>query len=173
MNDKPVMKMAQNMPTRLKWIVATLSPLLIIFCVLSFGDSQWGRHFYMWQTYVYPQEIPERAGSSETWLTWHANGALKSINSSASENSISYYDNGNYSFVSIRWDNRKMDVKHLHSGDLWLIRYHYLASSKPKLRSVSIFSKSLPKDLRSKFTKEIEEFKTELAKFEKVHGIAR
>jgi hypothetical protein len=44
------------MPTPLKWIIGILTPIVLILCLLCFGNPQWGKWVYMWQAYVLPQE---------------------------------------------------------------------------------------------------------------------
>jgi hypothetical protein len=43
----------------LKWLIVILSPVILILCLLSFGNPQWGKCIYMWQAYVWPREGTE------------------------------------------------------------------------------------------------------------------
>ena len=40
------------MPRPIKWILGFTLPIVVILCLLSFGNPQWGKWVYMWQTYV-------------------------------------------------------------------------------------------------------------------------
>jgi len=75
------------MPTPLKYIVGFLVPVVIMLGLLSFGNCQWGKFFYMWQTYIlkngnpdYPRYDPNPRFMPDNftgiWRDWDESGQL-------------------------------------------------------------------------------------------------
>jgi hypothetical protein len=65
-----------------KWILVVLSPIVLVLCLLSFGNSQWGKYFYMWQAYVFPapdiEVHPNKVAEDYNglWRCWDQAGEL-------------------------------------------------------------------------------------------------
>ena len=73
------------MATQGKWILVIFLAMVALFCFLSYGNPQFSKYVYLWQTYIlqenvtYQGENPVLDRSHDftgTWREWYASGAL-------------------------------------------------------------------------------------------------
>jgi antitoxin component YwqK of YwqJK toxin-antitoxin module len=67
------------MPAPLKWTIGIITPIILILCLLSFGNPQW-KYCFMWQAYVWPKHDGGRIFPPESysgvWREWYSSGDL-------------------------------------------------------------------------------------------------
>jgi len=63
------------------WLTILIPSAVVLGCLslLSFGNPQWNKYFYMWQCYIYPNHEDSSWETSEytgIWKSWTDKGEL-------------------------------------------------------------------------------------------------
>jgi hypothetical protein len=153
-----------------KWILIIVTPLVIALCVLCFGNSQWSKHVYLWQCFVYPgyedKEVPLPVNYTGIWKAWWEDGTLHFVQT---------YENGTGIFKRIYFRDSKV---HWNISDTLAI--HELFDSSGKLKQINLnmlirFERTIQVygdtgtsnvDKRSEYEELLEKYKAEKAKFD-------
>jgi len=161
------------MPQPLKYILWVVVPLVLVFCVLNFGNPQW-KWCYILQSHTPWNSLPPGylnppKGFSGVWKTWNSMGELFSettiVNGKAHGIFHSFYPNGTISSIHIIENgidktNQRFDT----AGKLMsFILYHKAG------KSTIIYDRfaSPPIDLRPQYADEIAKWEERYEELEK------
>jgi len=90
------------------WIVGVLFALSIVGVpvILSFGNPQWGKHFYMWQAYVIEDNNDRK---QRLHYTWWQNGTVQQIY---------YYGPSEHEYTLVFHDWNGIDVRKEYAKEI-------------------------------------------------------
>ena len=76
--------MTKKLSLTKKWMIILFATPIALTILLSIGQPQWGKWFYMWQAYTLnssdsPEFIPLPKKYSGEWRNWHPNGKLATV----------------------------------------------------------------------------------------------
>ncbi len=87
------------MPNPVKWILGVFVLIGVPLCVLTYGNPQWGKYVYMWQSYVLDRNLEVLNNYyTGTWTVWDKDGtklhATEWLNGVRDGTHRSWYTNG-------------------------------------------------------------------------------
>jgi len=141
------------MNSPIKWILGILLPVILILCVLSFGNPQWGKWVYVWQAYYLDKEI-ESPNSDFTgmWNDWNLKLDFRTEKEYIKGREVAkrIYVDGNLERSSF-W-KEDVTVDYMEGGVIVLMKHDSQQSRE------TIYDKKNNIDLRKKYKHLLEEF---------------